>query len=77
MEDLPEISKAFELRPGAIYAIECDAFLSGSIRLKVADIMARWEERTKCKFILLEAPFHMVEPPQRYRATSANTAIRP
>ena len=57
-----EISRAYELRPGATYAIKLDAFLPEDSMKTVAKMVAAMEEKTGCRFIILEKCFDLVAP---------------
>ena len=60
MMDLPEISKAYELRPGATYCVQCDFLLSRDQREM---LQKQFSEFPQCQFLILEGGLRLVEPP--------------
>lgn len=58
-----EISRAYELRPGAVYAIRLDRMVSAEIMELLCEQVREMEEKTGCKFILLEKCFDLVRAP--------------
>ena len=61
--NLPEISKAYELRPGAVYLIQADIHLNKEQAEKITELLDRASESAGCRFLLLEKGLNLVEPP--------------
>ena len=57
------ISTAYELRPGAVYALKSDRLLSMDQRNMLRTIIDRELDGTGIKFVILEPPLSIVEPP--------------
>ena len=64
MIDLPEISTAYELRPGAVYAIQCDRLLTAAQRSALKEVFDATLKKHSIEFIVLEGGLRLVEPPR-------------
>jgi hypothetical protein len=47
-------TEALKLEPGAVYAIECDSYLSTDQFVEVTNALRKQSESIGCKFLLLD-----------------------
>ena len=65
-----EISRAYELRPGATYCVQVERVLSAEQFRIIQAHFDKLLKDTGCKFVLLEWPLRLVEPPSAPYATA-------
>jgi len=59
MEDLI-FNEAVELKPGCIYALETEFFLTRKQRAMIEDNLKKWTDKYGIRFILFEGGFQLV-----------------
>ena len=62
-EPVVKISKAYELRPGAVYCVQSERILSQQLVELIAKHLKQIGEIAGCQFVYLDAGLHLVEPP--------------
>lgn len=63
MEKLKEALTAYELRPGATYALTTDRYLSTNERAQFMRFLERVYEDTGCKFVIFDGGVQFLQPP--------------